>query len=52
MLTLEEQERAAYIRGDVALANVLGAAADLEYVNAELETEVEDLLSQRDNLLG
>lgn len=48
MLTLEEQERAAYIRGDVALATVLGAALDAEndalaQENARLREEVREL---------
>lgn len=54
MLTIEEQERRAYISGNVELANALGAAMDLEsdrveeaeHDARELRREVDDLEEQ------
>lgn len=54
MLTIEEQERRAYISGNVELANALGAAMDLEsdrveeaeHDARELRREVDDLEKQ------
>ena len=45
-LTLEERERAAYISGDTALAEALGAAADTAQENEALQWEVEKLESR------
>lgn len=42
-LTLEERERAAYIAGDTALAEVLARAADLAAENESLQGEIFDL---------
>lgn len=44
-MTLEERERAAYISGDTALAEALGAAADTAQENEALQWEVEELES-------
>ncbi len=54
MLTLEEQERRAYITGNVELANALGASIDAEsgrveeaeHYARELKREVDDLSYQ------
>ena len=54
MLTIEEQERRAYISGNVELAAALGAATDLEsdrveeaeHDARELRREVDDLEEQ------
>lgn len=54
MLTLEEQERRAYINGNVELAAAIGASIDLEserieeaeHDARELKREVDDLTEQ------
>lgn len=42
-MTLEERERAAYIAGDTALAEVLAKADDLAAENESLQDEICDL---------
>lgn len=54
MLTIEEQERRAYISGNIELAAALGASIDAEsgrveeaeYAARELQREVDDLSEQ------
>ena len=45
-LTLEEQERAAYLRGDIAQAKLLGELIDAETTVNEVEEKIDARLDQ------
>lgn len=47
MQTLEEQERAAYMQGDIRTADLLGQLEDITRAHDELEEKAGDLLPVR-----
>lgn len=52
-MTIEEQERAAYVAGDMALANALAIIIGLENEAADLRAVIRDALDDFDNeILG
>lgn len=51
-MTTEEQERAAYIRGDVITAGLLARIADLQAALGRATAEIEQLKDQRDQFEG
>jgi hypothetical protein len=52
-MTIEEQERAAYTAGDMALANALAIIIGLENEAADLRAVIRDALDDFDNeILG
>lgn len=52
-MTIEEQERAAYAAGDMALANALAIIIGLENEAADLRAVIRDALDDFDNeILG
>ena len=50
MLTIEEQERAAYQQGNITLAAALGARIDMQHALAADVVEVEELQSEIEHL--
>ena len=51
-MTTEEQERAAYIRGDMSTAGLLARIADLQAALGRATAEIEQLKDQRDHFEG
>ena len=50
MLTIEEQERAAYQQGNITLATALAARIDMQHALAADVVEVEELQSEIEHL--
>lgn len=50
MLTLDEQEREAYQRGNMELAGVLAELADREFADDCMRNEIDELSSEVDDL--
>ena len=48
-MTIEDNERAAYISGDIERAALLARIADLERINLEYERALEDIIEGVEN---
>jgi hypothetical protein len=52
MNTIQEQERAAYIAGDINTANLLARIQELTEALGRAVAEIEDLTCERDSLVA